>query len=55
MMGLAGLLSVQVLTPLAVFFAILAFTVVGMATKLLRHLAQLQQPEAVVRRSGEVA
>jgi Bcr/CflA subfamily drug resistance transporter len=54
MMGLAGFVSVQVLTPLAVFFVVLAVTVVGMVTKLLRHLAQLQ-PDGVVRRSGEVA
>ncbi|CAB3745875.1 multidrug effflux MFS transporter [Paraburkholderia solisilvae] len=54
MMGLAGFVSVQILTPLAVFFVILAFTVVWMVTKLLRHLAQ-QQSDAAVRRSGEVA
>jgi Bcr/CflA subfamily drug resistance transporter len=51
MMGLAGFVSVQILAPLAVFFVILALTVVGMVTKLLRHLAQLQ-PEAAMRRSG---
>jgi len=45
---------VQVLTPLAVFFVILALIVVGMVTKLLRHLAQVQ-PEPVVCRSSEVA
>jgi DHA1 family 2-module integral membrane pump EmrD-like MFS transporter len=54
MMGLAGFVSVQVLTPLAVFFVILALAVVGMVTKLLRHLAQLP-PEAAVRPSGEAA
>jgi Bcr/CflA subfamily drug resistance transporter len=54
MMGLAGFLSVQVLTPLAVFFVILAFGVVWMVTKLLRHLAQLQ-PDATVCRNGKVA
>jgi Bcr/CflA subfamily drug resistance transporter len=54
MMGLAGFVSVQVLTPLAVFFVILALIVVGMVTKLLRHLAQVQ-PEPVVCRSSEVA
>jgi DHA1 family 2-module integral membrane pump EmrD-like MFS transporter len=54
MMGLAGFVSVQILTPLAVFFVILALTVVLMVTKLLRHLAQLQ-PEAVACRSGEAA
>jgi DHA1 family 2-module integral membrane pump EmrD-like MFS transporter len=43
MMGLAGFMSVQVLTPLAVFFVLLAVTVVGMVTKLLRHLARLQR------------
>jgi DHA1 family 2-module integral membrane pump EmrD-like MFS transporter len=54
MMGLAGFVSVQVLTPLAVFFVILALTVVVMVTKLLRHLAQVQ-PAAVVRGGGEAA
>ncbi|KWB43433.1 MFS transporter [Burkholderia ubonensis] len=54
MMGLAGFVSVQVLTPLAVFFVILALTVVAMVTKLLRHLAQMQ-PAAVVRGGGEAA
>ncbi|MEW6343811.1 MAG: multidrug effflux MFS transporter [Paraburkholderia sp.] len=54
MMGLAGFVSVQELTPLAVFFVILALTVVAMVTKLLRHLAQLQ-PKAVVPPSGEAA
>ncbi|RQS68647.1 MFS transporter [Burkholderia sp. Bp8963] len=54
MMGLAGFVSVQVLTPLAVFFVILALTVVVMVTKLLRHLARMT-PAAVVRGSGEAA
>jgi Bcr/CflA subfamily drug resistance transporter len=54
MMGLAGFVSVQILTPLAVFFVILAFTVVLMVAKLLRHLAQLQS-EAVMRGNGEAA
>ena len=54
MMGLAGFVSVQELTPLAVFFVILALTVVGMVTKLLRHLAQLQ-PAATVSGRGETA
>ncbi len=54
MMGLAGFVSVQVLTPLAVFFVILALTVVVMVTKLLRHLAQTQ-PAAVVRGGSEAA
>jgi hypothetical protein len=54
MMGLAGFMSIQVLTPLAVFFVLLAVTVVGMVTKLLRHLARLQ-PDAVVPRRGEVS
>jgi DHA1 family 2-module integral membrane pump EmrD-like MFS transporter len=50
MMGLAGFVSVQVLTPLAVFFVMLALTVVVMVTKLLRHLAQLQlQPQAPLK------
>jgi Bcr/CflA subfamily drug resistance transporter len=53
MMGLAGFVSVQVLTPLAAFFVILALTVVWMVMKLLRHLAQLP-PEPVVCPGGEV-
>ncbi|CAB3762028.1 multidrug effflux MFS transporter [Paraburkholderia humisilvae] len=53
MMGLAGFVSVHILTPLAVFFVILAFTVVGMVTKLLRHLSQ--QSAAAARPGGEVA
>jgi Bcr/CflA subfamily drug resistance transporter len=53
MMGLAGFVSVQVLTPLAIFFVILALTVVVMVTKLLRHLAQAQ-PDIVVRHDREV-
>ncbi|MDQ7978224.1 multidrug effflux MFS transporter [Paraburkholderia sp. SARCC-3016] len=54
MMGLAGFVSVHVLTPLALFFVILAFTVVAMVTKLLRHLAQLQD-QGVGGRGGEAA
>jgi Bcr/CflA subfamily drug resistance transporter len=54
MMGLAGFVSVQVLTPLAVFFVVLAFTVVAMVTKLLRHMARLEA-EAATRPSREVA
>ncbi len=54
MMALAGFVSVQILTPLAVFFVILAMTVVVMVTKLLRHLAQVQ-PDVAVCRGGEVA
>ncbi|PRH03890.1 Bcr/CflA family drug resistance efflux transporter, partial [Burkholderia gladioli] len=48
MMGLAGFVSVRELTPLAVFFVILAAVVVVMVGKLLRHLAQAkpQQPMA---------
>lgn len=53
MMALAGFVSVQELTPLAVFFVILAFTVVSRVTKLLRHLEQ--QPDAAGKHSGEVA
>ena len=52
MMGLAGFVSVQALTPLAVFFVILALIVVGMVTKLLRHLAQ-PQATVVVGGRGE--
>ncbi|BAO89750.1 multidrug effflux MFS transporter [Caballeronia cordobensis] len=47
MMGVAGFVSVQNLTPLAVFFVILAFTVVAMVTLLLRHLEQAQAGGAV--------
>lgn len=54
MMGLAGFLSVQILTPLAVFFVMLAFGVVGMVAKLLRHLARLA-PDGALGRNGEVA
>ncbi|PMS33337.1 DHA1 family 2-module integral membrane pump EmrD-like MFS transporter [Trinickia symbiotica] len=52
MMGLAGFVSVHILTPLAVFFVILAVTVVAMVSKLLRHLAQSER-ERVMGRSGE--
>ncbi|MCP3719715.1 multidrug effflux MFS transporter [Paraburkholderia sp. CNPSo 3281] len=57
MMGLAGFVSVHVLTPLAVFFVLLALTVVVMVTKLLRHLAQSQAAAAaaLAPRSGEAA
>ncbi|HKR45600.1 MAG TPA: multidrug effflux MFS transporter [Paraburkholderia sp.] len=56
MMGLAGFVSVHVLTPLAVFFVLLALTVVVMVTKLLRHLAQSQAAAAALaQRSGEAA
>jgi len=54
MMGLAGFVSVHVLLPLAVFFVILACTVVVMVTKLLRHLEQAQG-ESVGYRRGEAA
>jgi Bcr/CflA subfamily drug resistance transporter len=50
MMGLAGFVSVQILTPLAIFFVLLAFTVVLMVTRLLRHLEQSETGRAV---SGE--
>jgi len=50
-MGLVGFLSVQILAPLAVFFVILAFGVVAMVTKLLRHLAQLPPVAASAVRS----
>jgi MFS family permease len=52
MMGLAGFVSIHVLTPLAVFFVVLAFVVVWMVTKLLRHLTQ-QQPVSVACASGK--
>jgi DHA1 family 2-module integral membrane pump EmrD-like MFS transporter len=54
MMGLAGFVSVHVLLPLAVFFVILACTVVVMVTKLLRHLAK-EQGEGVAYRRSEAA
>ncbi|NIF51654.1 MULTISPECIES: multidrug effflux MFS transporter [Burkholderiaceae] len=54
LMGLAGFVSVQILTPLAVFFVIVAFVVVLMVTKLLRHLEQAR-PEAAVCAGSEVA
>ncbi|WP_250517353.1 multidrug effflux MFS transporter [Caballeronia sp. INDeC2] len=47
MMGLAGFVSVHNLAPLAVFFVILAFTVVMMVTRLLRYLEQSQAACAV--------
>ena len=54
MMGLAGFVSVQHLVPLAVFYVILAGTVVAMVTKLLRYLSQ-GQGEPGARRSDEAA
>ncbi|WP_222938769.1 hypothetical protein, partial [Pantoea agglomerans] len=54
MMGLAGFVSIHVLTPLAVFFVALSFIVVWMVTKLLRYLSQ-QQAAPVVCGSGEAA
>jgi len=54
MMGLAGFVSVQILTPLALFFVVLAFVVVVMVTKLLRHLAEVP-PADVAHASGEAA
>jgi MFS family permease len=54
MMALAGFVSIHVLTPLAAFFVIIAFTVVWMVNKLLRHLAQ-RQAEPVVRGKSEAA
>ena len=47
MMALAGFVSVQVLTPLALFFVVLALVVVAMVAKLLRHLEQAQPAGAV--------
>jgi Bcr/CflA subfamily drug resistance transporter len=52
MMGLAGFVSVRHLLPLAVFFVVLAGTVVAMVTKLLRYLAQ-GQDGAAGRRDGD--
>ena len=54
MMGLAGFVSVHVLTPLAVFFVILALTVNVMVTKLLRYLAA-PQPATVTPCRSEAA
>ena len=54
MMGLAGFVSIQVLTPLAVFFVALSFIVVWMVTKLLRYLTQ-QHAATVACGSGEAA
>jgi MFS family permease len=54
MMALAGFVSVQILTPLAVFFVVLALTVVMMVSKLLRHLAQLESVQAL-QREGKAA
>ena len=42
MMGLAGFVSIHVLLPLALFFLLLAMTVVVMVTKLLRYLERMQ-------------
>ncbi|MCA8019761.1 multidrug effflux MFS transporter [Burkholderia metallica] len=56
MMGLAGFVSIHVLTPLAVFFVALSCIVVWMVTKLLRYLSQQQAPAAPVAcGSGEAA
>lgn len=52
MMGLAGFVSVRHLLPLAVFFVILAMTVVAMVTKLLRHLSQVQGQDGEVEGSN---
>ncbi|MFC4704850.1 MULTISPECIES: multidrug effflux MFS transporter [Paraburkholderia] len=46
MMGLAGFVSVHVLAPLAVFFVILALTVVMMVSKLLRYLERMESEAA---------
>ncbi|WP_206950661.1 multidrug effflux MFS transporter [Trinickia acidisoli] len=54
MMGLAGFVSVRTLLPLAVFFVILAVTVVVVVTKLLRHLSQLEG-EHVARDKANVS
>jgi Bcr/CflA subfamily drug resistance transporter len=47
MMGLAGFVSVQILTPLAVFFVALSLTVVLMVKLLLRHLDRSTRAEAL--------
>ena len=51
MMGLAGFVSIHVLTPLAVFFVVLSCIVVWMVTKLLRYLSQ-QQAQAAPSRAA---
>jgi DHA1 family 2-module integral membrane pump EmrD-like MFS transporter len=48
MMGLAGFLPLHELTPLAVFFVLLAFAVVLMVTLLLRHLEQSRTAACIV-------
>jgi DHA1 family 2-module integral membrane pump EmrD-like MFS transporter len=52
MMGLAGFVSVHALMPLAIFFVILAVTVVAMVTKLLRHLNLLQLARSSAREAA---
>lgn len=54
MMGLAGFVSVRELTPLAVFFVILAVVVVVVVGKLLRHLGRAKPQQPVACR-GETA
>jgi hypothetical protein len=44
LMGLAGFVSIQSLTPMAIFFLIVGLTIIGMVNKLLHHL---EQPSAV--------
>ncbi len=54
MMGLAGFVSVHELTPLAVFFVILAGIVVVTVTRLLRHLSHAAPPP-VACKAGNAA
>ncbi|VXB01591.1 MFS transporter [Burkholderia sp. 8Y] len=49
MMGLAGFVSVQVLTPLAAFFLLVGLTVVWMVGKLLRYLEAQNSAEPAGR------
>ncbi len=52
MMALAGFVSIDLLQPLAVFFVILACTVVLMVTKLLRYWEQLEAARVMCRSEG---
>ncbi|MBB3258132.1 DHA1 family 2-module integral membrane pump EmrD-like MFS transporter [Paraburkholderia bannensis] len=48
MMGLAGFVSIQSLTPLAIFFVVLSLIVAEMVSKLLRHLALMDANKRTV-------
>lgn len=53
MMGLAGFVSIQSLTPLAVFFCIVGLTVIAMIGKLLQHLQTAPAPASLQVRPSE--